>query len=84
ENYAAANPTTRSLIWRGMTQSKKLSLFAEDFFRRIAAATGSPMLLRKTDLYRLIELQSPGEIDPEVTEKLDAVQSLLQRQDETG
>jgi hypothetical protein len=36
------------------------------------------MLLRKGDLYRLIERQDPAEIDLEVSLKLDAIQRLLQ------
>ena len=79
-NYSAANPATQSTIWRAQTQTKKLSVFAEEFFRRVADATGTPMLLRKRDLYRLVELQDPGAIDPEVSSKLGAIQQLLQPQ----
>lgn len=78
ENYTVANPATQSTIWRAQTQTKKLSLIAEEFFRRVADATGTPILLRKRDFFRLIERLEVGSIDPEVTSKLDAVQKLLQ------
>jgi ABC-type branched-subunit amino acid transport system ATPase component len=78
ENYLTANSSTQSTIWRAQTQAKKLSSLAEEFFRQLAEATCLPMLLRKGDLYRLIERQDPAEIDPEVSLKLDAIQRLLQ------
>ena len=77
-NYSEANPATQSTIWRAQTQTKKLSLFAKEYFRRVAAATGAPMLLRKRDLYRLVERQHPDSIDPDVSLKLDAIHQLLQ------
>jgi ABC-type cobalamin/Fe3+-siderophores transport system ATPase subunit len=78
ENYSSANPSTQSTIWRAQTQTQKLSLVAEEFFRRVGEATGTPIPLRKRDLYRLIERQEPASIDPEVTLKLDAILQLLQ------
>ncbi|MFM7642954.1 MAG: ATP-dependent nuclease [Cyanobium sp.] len=78
QNYLQANPSTQSTLWRAQTQTQKLSLLAEEFFRRVAQATATPILLRKTDLYRLIERQDLALIDPEVGEKLDAIQLLLQ------
>lgn len=77
-NYSEANPATQSTIWRAQTQTKRLSLFAEEFFRRVAEATGPPMLLRKRDLYRLVERQHPDSIDPDISLKLDAIHQLLQ------
>jgi ABC-type cobalamin/Fe3+-siderophores transport system ATPase subunit len=77
ENYSSANPSTQSTIWRAQTQTQKLSLVAEEFFRRVGEATGTPIPLRKRDLYRLIELQEVATIDPEVTLKLDAILQLL-------
>lgn len=73
QNYSEANPSTQSTIWRAQTQAQKLSLLAEEFFRRVAQATATPILLRKTALYRLIERQPVASIDPEVSEKLEAI-----------
>ena len=76
-NYSQANPSMQNTLWRAQTQTQKLSLFAEEFFRRIAEATGTRILLRKNDLYRLIERLDPASIDPEVAAKLDAILKLL-------
>ena len=76
-NYSQANPSMQNTLWRAQTQSRKLSLFAEEFFRRISEATGTRILLRKSDLYRLIERLDPASIDPEVAAKLDAILKLL-------
>ncbi|MFN7899810.1 MAG: ATP-dependent nuclease [Synechococcaceae cyanobacterium] len=77
ENYSQANSSTQNTIWRAQTQTKKLSLFAEEFFRRCAAATGTAIALRKGDFYKLISRQSMASIDPEISEKLDAIFELL-------
>jgi hypothetical protein len=77
ENYTSANLATQSTLWRAQTQTKKLSVFAEEFFRRVAEATGAPIMLRKRELFRLIEQLGAGSIDPEVMLKLDAIQCLL-------
>jgi ABC-type branched-subunit amino acid transport system ATPase component len=77
ENYTSANLATQSTLWRAQTQTKKLSDFAEEFFRRVADATGTPIMLRKRELFRLIERLGAGSIDPEVMLKLDAIQCLL-------
>lgn len=76
-NYSQANPSMQNTLWRAQTQTQKLSLFAEEFFRRIAEATGTRILLRKSDIYRLIERLDPASIDPEVAAKLDAILKLL-------
>jgi hypothetical protein len=55
-----------------------VSLQAEEFFRRVAKASGTRMLLRQRDLHRLIEHQDAVAIDPEVALKLDAILALLQ------
>ena len=79
ENYSKANASTQKTIWRAQTQTRKLSLFAEEFFRRCAAATGTPISLRKGDFYQLISMQPVASIDPEISEKLDTILELLTR-----
>jgi ABC-type branched-subunit amino acid transport system ATPase component len=79
ENYSKANASTQKTIWRAQTQTRKLSLFAEEFFRRCAAATGTPISLRKGDFYQLISMQPVASIDPEISEKLDTISELLTR-----
>jgi hypothetical protein len=77
-NYQAANTATQATLWRAQTQTKKLSLFAENYFRHLANATGCQIMLRKRDLYRLIERYDINSIDREVVEKLDAIYRLVQ------
>jgi hypothetical protein len=77
-NFQEANPATQATLWRAQTQTIKLSSFAVEFFRALAAATGSSMQLRKRDLYLLIDHVPVAAIDPEVSDKLDAIHRLLQ------
>ncbi|MCY4027053.1 MAG: hypothetical protein OXH75_12170 [Acidobacteria bacterium] len=44
------------LVWESSTGAVKLSDFAEEFFRRLADRLGRPMLLRKGELHRLVDL----------------------------
>lgn len=55
----------------------KLSTFAEEYFRRIAAATATPMLLRKGLLHELVDICDPEEMNGDVKAKLDALHKLL-------
>ena len=77
DNYQKADSSTRKTLWRAQTQMKKLSLFAEEFFRRLAQQAGTRMLARKGDLHELVALCEPAELNGEVREKLDALQRLL-------
>lgn len=76
-NYQKLDASTRKTLWRAQTQNKKLSLFAEEFYRRLAITTGSRMLARKADLHELVTLCDPADLNGEVREKLDAMQRLL-------
>jgi ABC-type branched-subunit amino acid transport system ATPase component len=75
--YQRADQATRMALWRARTQFLKLSNFAEEYFRRIARATATPMLLRKWVLHQLIELCEPEELNGDVKSKLDALAQLL-------
>jgi hypothetical protein len=72
-----ADHSTRKTLWRAQTRSKKLSLFAEEFYRQLAEATGTRMLARKGELHSLVVLCDRSELNGEVREKLDALLSLL-------
>lgn len=76
-NYQKVDPSTRKTLWRAQTQNKKLSWFAEEFFRRLAKETGTRMLARKGGLHELVALCDPSELNGEVREKLDALHRLL-------
>lgn len=77
ENYNRADSSTRKTLWRAQTQNRKLSTFAEEFYRRLASRTAAPMLWRKGSLHELIELCEVADLDPEVREKLDGLLRLL-------
>ncbi len=76
-NYQRLDASTRKTLWRAQTQNKKLSLFAEEFFRRLANETGTRMLARKGGFHELVALCDPADLNGEVREKLDAMQRLL-------
>jgi predicted ATPase len=78
DNYNNADSSTRRTLWRAQTQNRKLSAVAEEFFRRLAAKTASPMLCRKGGLHELVALCDPGDLNGEVKEKLDELLALLQ------
>lgn len=75
--YRDANPQAAALIWDAKTERIKLSDFAEEFFRRLAVRTRSPMLLRKGELHRLVAVVAANSLAAEVGEKLDALRELL-------
>lgn len=65
------------LLWANATSTRKLSEFAEAFFRRLGEHLGRPMLLRKSDLHRLVEYLDPASIPSEVNDKLDRIATLF-------
>ena len=73
----AAEPAARRLLWLARTERLKLSTFAEDFFRRLAERFGHAMLLRKGELYRLVDLLPAEQIAEEVGVKLDMLKDLF-------
>lgn len=77
DTYRESDPARVRVIWELSTQNVKLSDFAEEFFRRLAARLNHPMLLRKGELHRLIELVEPTAVPDEVTEKLDLIANLF-------
>jgi ABC-type arginine transport system ATPase subunit len=75
--YERADLPTRKALWRAKTQHLKLSTFAEEYFRRIALATATPMLLRKGLLHELVDICDPEEMNGDVRAKLVALHKLL-------
>ena len=65
------------LVWDTRSERLKLSDFAEEFFRRLAAGLGHSMLLRKGELYKLVRHFPPSSISPEVKKNLDRLDELL-------
>ena len=75
--WKQADAAAARLLWEARTERLKLSDFAEEFFRRLAAALGHAMLFRKGDLHRLVRHVDPSSIPPEVGEKLDLLKALF-------
>ncbi len=81
--YKQAAGEVAHLLWARSTERLKLSDFAEEFFRRVAAATQTPMILRKGEFHRMVALVDPASIDSEVAEKLDLLLDLWGDHSET-
>ena len=75
--WKAADEAISRLLWATSTERVKLSSFAEKFFRRLAASLGHAMLLRKGELYRLVDYLPVDRIPDEVCEKLDLLAGLF-------
>ncbi|MGQ9371714.1 AAA family ATPase [Azospirillum sp. ST 5-10] len=81
ENYQVwrdSPPDAARLIWETQTERRKMSDFAEEFFRRLAQELGGAMLLKKGELHRLVPhaLLSPA-AEKEVREKLDLLAEIF-------
>ncbi|MCC7250229.1 MAG: hypothetical protein IT473_16540, partial [Lysobacter sp.] len=77
-SWSASPPDAARLIWEAKTERRKLSAFAEEYFRRLAIRMGGGMLLRKGELHRLVpysELNSSAET--EVRTKLDMLYEIF-------
>lgn len=77
--WKAAPSDAARLIWEARTMRIKLSDFAEEFFRRLAEKLGHAMLLRKGSLHQLLDFVDAKNIAPEVTAKLDLLESLFKK-----
>ena len=75
--WKEADEATGRLLWAARTERRKLSAFAEEFFRRLAERLGHAMLLRKGELHRLVDYLPAEEIAEEVSVKLDLVSGLF-------
>lgn len=75
--WKQASPEIARVLWEAKTERRKLSTFAEEFFRKLADKLGGQMLLKKGELHRLVSNTQPQSIAPEVREKLDQLYELL-------
>lgn len=67
------------LVWEAKSERRKLSALAEEFFRRLAARVGMPMLLRKGELHRLVaDATLTPTSQTEVRAKLDLLAELFE------
>ncbi len=65
------------VLWEAKTERRKLSTFAEDFFRQLAQRLGGQMLLRKGSLHRLMAVVDPKLLPAEVSDILDRLAVLF-------
>jgi predicted ATPase len=73
-----ADPEVARLLWEKTTKNKKLSKFAEEFFRELAQKlAGQHMLLKKGELHQLARYANPQNVPAEVNEKLDLLLALF-------
>lgn len=79
ETWKQSLPQVSRLLWEAKTERRKLSTFAEEFFRRLAQRLGGQMLLKKGELHRLIARVNPQSMAPEVSEKLDRLADLFEQ-----
>ena len=77
-DWKRLEPNLSRLVWNAQAAQVKMSDFAEIFFRRVAEKTGSPMLLRKGELYKLIPYVDADSVDPEISEKLNLLADLFE------
>lgn len=56
--------------------TKSTDDFLDPLFRKFFGKLQLPIQFRKSDYYRLAEMLDPGDIDPEVAEKLDAIRRI--------
>jgi hypothetical protein len=77
EAWRHANPELSHVLWEAKTERRKLSTFAEAFFRRLAERLGGDLLLRKGELHRLIRGVQPAALSAEVKEKLDLLWEIF-------
>ena len=78
--WRQAGSEASRVLWEAKTERRKLSAFAEEFFRELAARLGGGLLLRKGELHRLITLVPPAAIPAEVKEKLDRLAEVFPTQ----
>ncbi len=83
QTWKGLDPDAVRLLWEAKTEGIKLSDFAEEFFRRLAEKLGHAMLLRKSDLHRLVTFVDAETIAKEVSEKLGLLVDLFEKASES-
>ena len=75
--WTELDENAKRLLWAASSRRVKLSSFAEDFFGKLANRLDDQPLLRKGEFFRLVKFADPNQIEEEVVETLDALQSLI-------
>jgi predicted ATPase len=77
QRWKHADSEMAHMLWKAQTERRKLSAFAEEFFRRLAEKLTGRMLLTKGELHQLAPYANPHNIPAEVNEKLDLLAALF-------
>lgn len=75
--WKSAPADVARLLWEAKTERRKLSIFAEEFFRKLAQRLGEQMLLTKGSLHRLMTVVDPTVLPAEVSDMLDRLVVLF-------
>jgi energy-coupling factor transporter ATP-binding protein EcfA2 len=75
--WKGADSDVARVLWEAKTEHRKLSTFAEAFFRQLAQRLGGPMLLTKGSLHRLVPMVDPLLLPAEVNDMLDRLATLF-------
>lgn len=75
--WKTAPSNVARLLWEAKTERRKLSTFAEEFFRQLALRLGGQMLLTKGSLHRLMTMVDPALLPTEVSVMLDRLVLLF-------
>ncbi len=81
--WSQSPPEAVRIVWEAKTQRVKLSMFAEEFFRRLSVIVGGSMLLKKGELHRLVAMVDAKTVAAEVVQKLDLLYALFQSASES-
>jgi AAA domain, putative AbiEii toxin, Type IV TA system/AAA ATPase domain len=76
--WSQSSPEAVRIVWEAKTQRVKLSMFAEEFFRRLSVRVGGSMLLKKGELHSLVAIADAKTVAAEVVQKLDLLYALFQ------
>lgn len=77
-SYMQLDKPLREYQFEQLFSNKKASLFLENYFNVLAQQTNTPILLRKGSFYKLIPYLEIENIDKEISEKLNLIQTYLQ------
>ncbi len=77
ESYMKLDGPLQEYQFEQLLTNKKASHFLEQYFEFLAKQTNTPILLRKGNFYKLIDCLEIENIDGEIKEKLDLIQSYL-------
>jgi predicted ATPase len=77
DSYMKLDNPLREFQFEQLLSNKKASAFLELYFDTLAKLTNTPLLLRKGDFYELVDYLDVENIDNEINEKLNLIETYL-------